>query len=62
MTVKEKAKELVGRFDYNIYGWEDDNQKECALICINEILKGSRLFYIEDYDYWNKVKQEINKL
>ena len=48
---------------------EDEMHKEqlhiaeqCALICVDEILGGSRLFYIEDYSYWQEVKQEINKL
>ena len=36
--------------------------KQCALIAVDEIINGSRLFYIEDYDYWQEVKQEIEKL
>ena len=70
MTPKEKAKELVDRF-MNIQdsiGFNSHNlmylkeAKQCALICVDEILGGSRLFYIEDYSYWQEVKQEINKL
>jgi hypothetical protein len=48
--------------DFWLYPMYKEQAKQCALICINEILKGSRLFYIEDYDYWNKLKEEINKL
>ena len=65
MTPKEKAKELgekaikiLGVYNYHI----DDDAKDIALLCVNEILNGSRLFYIEDYDYWKKVKGEIGLL
>ena len=67
MKAKEKAKELVDRF-LNIEGADDCGNSysyvaiQCALICVDEILEGSRLFYIEDYYYWTEVKQEINKL
>ena len=59
MTPKEKAKQLVEQFS-----WIDcsSDAKQCALICVDEILNGSRLFYIKDYDYWKEVKQEIKKL
>ena len=59
MTPEQKANELVRQFS-----WIDcsSDAKQCALICVDEILTGSRLFYIEDYDYWKEVKQEINKL
>ena len=59
MTPKEKAEELVGQFS-----WIDcsSDAKQCALICVDEIIGGSRLFYIEDYEYWREVKQEIIKL
>jgi hypothetical protein len=78
MTPKEKAKELVDKFnvfskdntpDFDKYFDQEVairiskySAKQCALIAIDEILKGSRLFYIEDYDYWQEVKQEIEKL
>ena len=59
MTPKEKAEELVGQFS-----WIDcsSDAKQCALICVDEIIGGSRLFYIEDYKYWREVKQELLKL
>ena len=59
MTPREKAMEIAMKFDKD---GQTDNAVKCALICVDEILTGSRLFYIEDYDYWKKVKQEINKL
>ena len=67
MTQKEKAIELVERFwkhqsdDYPNSD-EDYHAKLCALICVDEIIHGSRLFYIKDYEYWIEVKQEINKM
>ena len=63
MTAKEKAKELFDRLDETLTYLESKSKaKQCALICVDEILGGSRLFYIEDYSYWQEVKQEINKL
>lgn len=74
MTPKEKAKELVFKYENLVTVWDCYNDeplelkcrlsdmKKCGLICVNEILGGSRLFYIEDYTYWKEVKQEINKL
>jgi hypothetical protein len=69
MTPKEKANELVEKMlgDNNHYlnqNIEIDKliAKQCALICVDEIIGGSRLFYIEDYEYWREVKQELLKL
>ena len=63
MTAKEKALELVDRLDETLTYLESKSKaKQCALICVDEILGGSRLFYIEDYSYWQEVKEEINKL
>jgi hypothetical protein len=74
MTPKEKAKELVDKF--TIVGLQQRNEGiQCALICVDEIIKRSdknkivyTFFesdcltqYTEDF-YWEKVKQEINKL
>lgn len=57
MTPKEKAKELVDKF-----------RKECALIAVDEILE--LLYFLSDCsqnvvdkrDYYEEVKQEIEKL
>jgi hypothetical protein len=67
MTPKEKANDLVKKY-YHLFSVELENTidyreaKQCALIAVYEILNGSRLFYFEDYKYWNEVKQEIEKL
>jgi len=64
MTPKEKAKELVENFYCNIdfnecYQGSKTSAKQCALICVDEILN----FYDRvDLEYWQEVKQEINKL
>jgi len=73
-TSKEKSEELIIKFlekipfpDIKVYvNWEKEmynKAKNCALICIDEIL-----FTIQDlecenvnWDYWQEVKQEIEK-
>ena len=67
MTPKDKAKELIDKMLESLYDNGSlsfkrilyDKAKQCALIAVDEILNGSRLFYIEDYNYWQEVKQEI---
>ena len=67
MTPKEKAKELVDRFrigDRNM----KSKAKQCALICVDEILKNSLQLpvllstAVSEEIYWEEVKQEIDKL
>lgn len=57
MTPKGKAEELFDKYDdYPLtYHWK----KECALIAIDEILKAVEGKYDQ---YWQEVKQEIEKL
>ena len=64
MKPKEKAKELFYRF-YGIepvqpiyIGMDKVQAKQCALICVDEILKFHDRI---DVDYWLEVKQEIKK-
>ena len=65
MTPKEKAEELVKKYEpllYDGYGDFDGYivSKQCALICVDEMLKMDlRLFDIIELQ---EVKQEINKL
>jgi len=68
MTPKEKAKELIRRF-YSIGAIEC---KQCALIAVDEIFEFMKMDdeYTETVsnanskwvDYWQEVKQEIEKL
>ena len=36
--------------------------KQCALIAVDEILKINKLQDIESQNYWEEVKQEVDKL
>ena len=66
MTPKEKAKELVDRFLKEFPSTDDIGfgqikiAKQCALICVDEILNIIKYFSIYK-EYWEEVKQEIEK-
>ena len=68
MTPKQKAEELFQKYynNYGYYGIPVDaikNSKQFALIAVDEILK---ITWVDKFliveDYWNEVKQEIEKL
>jgi len=66
MTPKEKAKELIKKyekiFDGN-YIKTDENIKQCALICVDEIIQALMLnfaFNNNEVLFYQKVKSEIN--
>ena len=74
MTPKEKAEELVNKYSTYVVMWaggietSKQNVKQCALIAVNEIVKCTK--YEEQKfdndrfaeDFWQEVKQEIEKL
>jgi hypothetical protein len=72
MTPKQKAQDLVNTYRIILMDEDTDcgNEILCtsiaiknALVAVNEIwdaLESERVF--EQYDYWNEVKQEIEKL
>jgi len=76
MNPKDKAKELLDRFAplakywdcYNDEPLEENNAKLCALIAIQEIINSnphSNPLNTDVYstmDFWQSVKQEIEKL
>lgn len=72
MTPAEKAKELVQRFidAETLKDFKDMDMylaKQCALICVDEIIKDRQSTTIGKTvhprtEYWNEVKQEIEKL
>ena len=69
MTPKEKAEELVDKMiaTYEITSnfCYDSTAKECALIAVDEILnsvKDNFIYSIKFHEYWQEVKQEIEKL
>ena len=64
MTPKEKAKELVDKF-YPMFSnsARDALTKQCALIAVDQILEViQNLYFMGTVDYWQEVKQEIEKL
>jgi hypothetical protein len=70
MTPKEKAKELVSKFNFEHTGQTYilhqtvDESKRCALIAVDEIIKAMDNVMLPNpfKQYWNKVKQEIQEL
>jgi hypothetical protein len=77
MTAKEKAIELVSKYQngYSINGYyynfcnDLQDSKQCALIAVDEILweiikysDNSSKYVVKNSEYWQEVKQEIEKL
>ena len=67
MTPKQKAQELINKFTqfhtngvYSVV--HKDVAKQFVLKAVDEILKVSISYAGKDYDYWQEVKQEIEKL
>jgi hypothetical protein len=62
MTPQEKAKELVDKF--TVVGLQQRNEGiACALIAVDEILSINSVDKDEDLsNYWEQLKQEIQKL
>jgi hypothetical protein len=74
MTPKDYAKELVDKFRKE-FDWVESqyaidlyrDTRQCALIAVDEIinthlLSEKDIFGTHPVDYWNEVKQEIEKL
>jgi hypothetical protein len=68
MTPKEKANELVEKYDSTLTYLESKAKaKQCALIAVNEVLDDdvydmSEELFENRISYWEKVKQEIERL
>jgi len=77
MTPKEKAKELIQKYnelpeECSCYEYMcicfrmgDYYAKKCALIAVEEILNNKSFLIsitLQDINYWQEVKQEIEKL
>jgi hypothetical protein len=71
MTPKEKAKELFDKYSnpFDRNGCIPPSEallnatlKQCALIAVDEILKVSLSYAGKDYEFYQEVKQEIEKL
>jgi hypothetical protein len=67
MIPKEKAQELVDKFQKKLFYYVTDEMldileaKGCALIAVDEILD-MLIGSTATIDYWLEVKEEINKL
>ena len=75
MTPKEKADELFDKYSYelsnHIFNGTFDIAKQCALIAVDEVLKTNTLenrncgfvtLCEKHKEYWQEVKQEIEKI
>ena len=72
MKAKEEAKELVYKYKYRIVRGVEIEQmtislaKQCALICVDEIIKSLWLlknsFTFNEIKYYEKVEREISEL
>jgi len=60
MTAREKAAQLIVDYQMKCKSLNYDEAKQCALIAVDELLL--LITYQPTIDYWNEVKQEINKL
>ena len=59
MIAKEKAKELVKEYSWNA---DKSDAKQCALICVDEILDAVTTIADKKFDFYTEVKKEIEKL
>jgi hypothetical protein len=63
MTPKEKAKEIVEKMlNEQSFSEELYDAKQCTLIAVNEILNEYWSHDTKRRDWWQEVKQEIEKL
>lgn len=75
MTPEQKAKQLVDKFHKYVWrrihlrdeGQELEYAKECARICVDEILEGLTIgnfatSFVGALEYWQSVKEEIKKV
>lgn len=62
MTPKEKAEQIVQKFIYRTKDYvEIEDAKQCAIIAVDEILN-AHLFDLDEKEYWQQVKTEIEML
>jgi hypothetical protein len=70
MTPKEKAEELVDKFNYESKHYLMLDAKQCALIAVDEIIKEcckssekkDAKYQDERINYWQQVKHEIENI
>lgn len=67
MKPKEKAIELINKYNLVVLdtalGGSNKRVKQCSLILVNEIINELNITdFGNRWNYWNEVKQEIEKL
>jgi hypothetical protein len=68
LTPKEKAKELVDKFQYaknytnSSNAMSESLAKQCALIAVDALISETYAYFSDRKSYWQQVKQEINNL
>jgi len=68
MDAKTKAWELASKFNELLYittdeGYIGKEAKQCAIICVEEIQNTKSVYHNDkEYDYWQDVLTELNKL
>jgi hypothetical protein len=67
MNAKQKARDLFEKIkkhtECKCYSWDDDNAKDSAIVCVDEILSIlSEKFLIDEIAYWGEVKKEIKRI
>jgi len=69
MTPQQRAQKIYNKLVVHIQrydGYVDDRSKfntiQCALIVVDEIIKDKKAFNQISIEYWEDVKQEIEKL
>jgi hypothetical protein len=72
MTPKEKARDLINQFNFKVLdtylGGSNRRVIDCALIAVDEIIKllvdlsNDNFTYLTKVMYYQKVKQELEKL
>ena len=62
MTAKDKANKLCMTFLMETDIPSKAIAKQCALICVDEILDAVTTIADKKFDFYTEVKQEINKL
>jgi len=68
MTARSKADQLLIKFKMSecIHGYNDVRDlhaaNRCAIIAVDEILKVLSKYGTKEYEYWEEVKNELEKI
>ena len=71
MTPREKASQLIVDYQMKCKSLNYNEAKQCAIIAVDEMIESyefdvisdmTNQRYIDKLNYWDEVRQEINKL